>query len=696
MGVTGATGSTGASLTGATGPTGIMGSTGSTGITGATGASLTGATGPTGIMGATGSTGITGATGASLTGATGPTGIMGSTGITGATGASLTGATGSTGSIGATGPTGIMGATGPTGIIGATGPTGITGTTGPIGPVGPQGAGGAQGYYGSFYDTASHGPYAVGVVTPITINSTDTTATNGVYIGSPTSRIYNTYTGTYNVQFSAQLTTTATGNSVESANIFIKQNGVIVPATDGQVSIPTKAGGYICSWNYLLALNAGDYIEFYIKAVTSAVYLTSLPAAGTAPNQNPLSPSIIVTYTQVAYNGPTGPTGITGITGATGQRGFTGITGATGPAGTTITGLVAQGSLDSIVLTNPTDTSMIYYADTLQVQRNVGPALDQIFVGGDVIPTTSDTYSLGSATNVWKEIFMGPGTLNIYGLGPGGPATLGSDNNNIMYTESGFAAKFINIGPTISPTLGSIGGWQLGPTGTPGNTDFDLVARQIEPLGGGGLIGPDYSLIRNPGPTGMTGRTGPTGITGPTGHGPTGPTGITGITGNVGPTGITGITGNVGPTGITGITGPIGPLSTQILVVDISSIVLGTTDTAVVTSTFNGLESNTKYAINWFVNESRAAAGSLSSANGYLTATNVVNNKTTSFRACNSDYPITFVTFDTGGIHRISGAAIDTITTSPGATSVVFTLHQTTNITYTTNGRLSIQLTKSL
>ena len=235
----------------------------------------------------------------------GPTGVNGPTGHTGPTGA--TGLQGAASSV--TGPTGYTGATGPTG---APGTAVNTGATGPTGPIGLQGAGGATGYYGSFYDTSGNGPFTIDTAYPITINSTDSSATNSIYIGAPTSRIYNTYSGIYNIQFSAQLTTTSTGNNTDTINIWIKKNGTNVPETDGQVNIPTKTGGNIVGWNYVLALNAGDYIEFYLKCITSSlVSLTALPVSGVFPNNAPESPAIIVTYTQVAYNGPTGPTGPT-------------------------------------------------------------------------------------------------------------------------------------------------------------------------------------------------------------------------------------------------------------------------------------------------------------------------------------------------------------------------------------------------
>jgi len=120
--------------------------------------------------------------------------------------------------------------------------------------------------------------------------------------------------------------------------------------------------------------------------------------------------------------------------------------------------------------------------------------------------------------------------------------------------------------------------------------------------------------------------------------------------------------------------------------------VLGTGDTTIKTITFTGLETSTRYAINWFVNETGDASGNLNSATAYLTATNVASPS--SFQACDISFPVALNTYDANSIHRISGSVVDTITTT--STSVVFTLQQTTNVSYTTNGRFSIQITKSL
>jgi hypothetical protein len=112
------------------------------------------------------------------------------------------------------------------------------------------------------------------------------------------------------------------------------------------------------------------------------------------------------------------------------------------------------------------------------------------------------------------------------------------------------------VGPAIDTNapVGTLGGWYIGPTGTAGAADFDLITQQIKP-DGSGFTGPLYSLT-HVGSTGATGSTGPMGYTGATGA--TGAPGTAavakfnqylqysvGYTGNTG-TGYTGATGNFG------------------------------------------------------------------------------------------------------------------------------------------------------
>ena len=245
--------------------------------------------------------------------------------------------------------------------------------------------------------------------------------------------------------------------------------------------------------------------------------------------------------------GPTGNTGPTGSTGPTGT--FTVIgTGGTGYA-------MFQNPDDGLFYTN-SSLQIAVSSATQQIQASAdfvpaahltynlgqsGMAWNSAFIGpgslhiggatisatgtniviqGNIQPTSSNTQTLGSTGLPWKEIYMGPGSLNI--AGPSGAnATLGSDQNGIVYTQKGFATPFINIGPSITAIddPGAIGGWVLGPTGTLGQPGYDLIAQQKLPGAAvpAGLTGPVFSLINRQGSTGSTGSTGPTGPAGTNG-----------------------------------------------------------------------------------------------------------------------------------------------------------------------------------
>jgi hypothetical protein len=143
-----------------------------------------------------------------------------------------------------------------------------------------------------------------------------------------------------------------------------------------------------------------------------------------------------------------------------------------------------------------------------------------MLISGDILPTRSNVFNLGSTGDRWAEIFMGPGTLNIEGPA-GGNATLGSDAAGIAYTAKGFATPFITVGPSIATPVqpGAIGGWKIGPTGNIGTTAYDLVAIHSDATGT--IYGPTggVSIINPLNPANFTGsNTGPSvGSTGPTG-----------------------------------------------------------------------------------------------------------------------------------------------------------------------------------
>lgn len=143
--------------------------------------------------------------------------------------------------------------------------------------------------YGSFYDTTTQTAAAINTAYAMTFNTTD--LSNGVAIGSPTSRIYVDRPNIYNVQFSAQLDKTAGG--VGLVWIWLRKNGVNVPDSAGQIRIQGNNAETLAAWNYLVQLNAGDYIEIMWEVDDTTVQI--LYDAATAVH--PAIPSIILTVT---------------------------------------------------------------------------------------------------------------------------------------------------------------------------------------------------------------------------------------------------------------------------------------------------------------------------------------------------------------------------------------------------------------
>jgi hypothetical protein len=143
--------------------------------------------------------------------------------------------------------------------------------------------------YGSFYDTTTQTAAVINTAYPMTFNTTDLSF--GVTRGSPTSRIYIDRPNVYNVQFSAQVDKTAGG--VGLLWIWLRKNGVNVPDSSGQIRIQGNNAETLAAWNYIIQLNAGDYIELMWEVDDTSVEL--LAEAATAIH--PSIPSVILTVT---------------------------------------------------------------------------------------------------------------------------------------------------------------------------------------------------------------------------------------------------------------------------------------------------------------------------------------------------------------------------------------------------------------
>ena len=147
--------------------------------------------------------------------------------------------------------------------------------------------------YGSFYSTQTQVP-ALETIYAITLNNTDADATSGVSIVD-NSKITVDATGVYNIQFSAQLYR-STGGTSKQAIIWLRKNGVDIPATSTHVTMQANATYLVASWNFFVKLNAGQNVQLMIWQ-DDAIELLYDPANVTVPY--PSTPSVILTVEKV-------------------------------------------------------------------------------------------------------------------------------------------------------------------------------------------------------------------------------------------------------------------------------------------------------------------------------------------------------------------------------------------------------------
>jgi hypothetical protein len=141
--------------------------------------------------------------------------------------------------------------------------------------------------YGSFYDTTTQTATVINTAKAITFNTTD--LSSGVYLGSPTSRVYVDTEGIYNFDTSFQLDKTAGGTGV--FDFWFRLNGVDVPDSASRIRIQGNNAEIFSSLNYFFDLKANDYVELMFAVDDLSVEITAFPAAAPHPG----IPSIILT-----------------------------------------------------------------------------------------------------------------------------------------------------------------------------------------------------------------------------------------------------------------------------------------------------------------------------------------------------------------------------------------------------------------
>lgn len=140
---------------------------------------------------------------------------------------------------------------------------------------------------GAFHSEQTQTAAAINTGYAMTFNKTD--LTQGVYIGTPNSRIYVDRPGEYNFQFSAQFV--SSNASTKIVYIWADINGTAVPQSAGKITMKGADEAYLAAWNYVLRLNTGDY--FRLMWATNDTTVSLEASAATA--FSPAVPSVILT-----------------------------------------------------------------------------------------------------------------------------------------------------------------------------------------------------------------------------------------------------------------------------------------------------------------------------------------------------------------------------------------------------------------
>jgi hypothetical protein len=161
---------------------------------------------------------------------------------------------------------------------------------------------GCPGYWGSFWDETSQVAALADTAYSVKLRQVDT-ASRGIKVISET-RLTVDHPGVYSITFSIQFSNT--DSSIHDINVWLRKNNAgssgDVPASDSRFSIISSHGGIagnvIGTVNFVLGLNAEDYIELIWSTTNVAAYIHA-ESAGSSPT-HPSIPGIICTVVQVA------------------------------------------------------------------------------------------------------------------------------------------------------------------------------------------------------------------------------------------------------------------------------------------------------------------------------------------------------------------------------------------------------------
>jgi len=146
--------------------------------------------------------------------------------------------------------------------------------------------------YGSFYDTQIQN--SAGINLANTMKFRNEAEAHNVSIVSD-SRITVAYAGVYNIQFSAQLDKTDSGE--DHVDIWLRYNGNDVPWSNTRLTMAKNNIKLVAAWNFVMTMDAGSYAEIVWLSDDATMRLYAETESLTAPIK-PGIPSVILTVTR--------------------------------------------------------------------------------------------------------------------------------------------------------------------------------------------------------------------------------------------------------------------------------------------------------------------------------------------------------------------------------------------------------------
>ena len=151
-----------------------------------------------------------------------------------------------------------------------------------------------QQYYGEFTKTGTVSPGVTNTSYAVTWDNTE--IANGISIVS-SSQITVSESGLY--QFDVTLQLSSGNSSDKTVRFWFKKNGTNIANTTRIVTVNINNGFTPISLAEFFSLAAGDYIELWWQANSTAVSLTTNAARGVAPNDSPAAPAGGIAVNQI-------------------------------------------------------------------------------------------------------------------------------------------------------------------------------------------------------------------------------------------------------------------------------------------------------------------------------------------------------------------------------------------------------------